>query len=235
MKELAAQHPAYGHPMLHYLVRRENEAPINKKRTERIYREEKLSLRIKKKRKKLRHLRLALPQAEEADSVWSMDFVHDRAANNQQLKFLTMVDHCTREMPDLVVRSSFKGVDVAATLERLRMFGRKPQTLVVDNGPEFRSRSLQRWATLNGVRLHFIEPGKPQQNGYIESLNGKFRAECLDRNLFDNLDLARVLTQKWKTEYETYRPHSSLNGLTPSEYAKSKGSTKQVNSELKTG
>ncbi|NUN05736.1 MAG: transposase [Bdellovibrio sp.] len=88
---------------------------------------------------------------------------------------------------------------------------------------------------MNGVRLHFIDPGKPQQNGYIESLNGKFRAECLDRNLFDNLEVARVLSLKWKKEYETYRPHSSLNGLTPSEYAKKKGSLTQASSELKTG
>jgi putative transposase len=239
MRELAAQNPVYGHPMLYYLVKREWPTPINHKRTEKIYREEGLSLRRKRRRKKWRQLRLALPPAMDQESVWSMDFVHDRLANNQQLKFLTMVDHATRTVPDLYAAKSIKGVDVVGILERLRMQNRKPKILVVDNGPEFRSKALQEWTTANKVRLHFIEPGKPYQNGFIESFNGRFRVECLDRNVFVNVEAARIFARGWKNEYESQRPHSSLRGLTPNEFAertmRAKHTNRTPNLELITG
>ncbi len=223
IRELAAQYPSYGHPMLHYMIRNESDHPVNRKRTERIYNEEGLSLRKrKKKRTKLVQLRLALPPAERQDDVWSMDFIHDWLGTNQRLKVLTIVDYCTRTSPDLYAAISIKGCDVVAVLERLRLAGRKPRIIVVDNGPEFRSKALQLWATRYGVRLHFIEPGKPYQNGFIESFNGKFRAECLDRNLFETIDAARLFISAWKREYEERRPHTSLNGMTPSQYARIK-------------
>jgi putative transposase len=219
LRELSAQYPVYGQPMLHNILRKEWKTPLNRKRTERIYRQEGLSLRKKKTRKKLGQLRLALPAATGRDQVWAMDFIFDRLSDGRVVKTMTMIDHCTREIPDLIVAGSIRGADVAATLERLRALGRKPKVLVVDNGPEFRSRAMFAWATRHDVRLHFIEPGKPTQNAYIESLNGKFRAECLARNLFETTESARLLINAWKREYEEHRPHSSLGGLTPSEFS----------------
>ena len=215
MRELAAQYPAYGQPMLHDMLRNEWPAPINHKRTARIYRLEELMLRRSGKRRRLRHLRKALPKASLRDDVWSMDFIHDWLGTNQRLKVFTMIDHCTRELPELLAGTSIRGVDVVACVERLRQEGRKPRVIVVDNGPEFRSKVLHKWCTKHHVQLHFIEPGKPVQNAYIESFNGRFREECLDRNLFENLDHARLFIAAWKREYETVRPHSGLGGLTP--------------------
>lgn len=205
--------------MLHFHIRREWNEPINHKRTERLYREEGLSMRLKKKRKKLRHLRVALDVPKGRDDVWAMDFIHDRLSTNRQLKVLTMVDLCTRESPALHGGHSIRGSDLVSLLERLRGAGRKPRTIVMDNGPEFRSKAMQVWASKHGVHLHFIEPGKPQQNGFIESFNSRFRAECLDRNLFETLDAARLFIEAWRAQYENERPHSSLNGMTPKEYA----------------
>jgi putative transposase len=213
--ELAAQYPAYGHPMLHDILCQTWPTPINHKRTARIYRLEELSLRRRNKRRRFRHLRKAQPQASSRDEVWSMDFIHDWLGTNQRFKVLTIVDHCTRELPDLHSDTSIRGKDVVSCLERLRLQGRKPRVIIMDNGPEFRSKALHKWATKHGVQLHFIEPGKPVQNAYIESFNGRFREECLDRNLFENLDHARLFIAAWKREYETVRPHSGLGGLTP--------------------
>lgn len=219
MKELAAKYPVYGHPMLYDMLRKEWPTPINHKRTERIYQQEQLSLKRRgNKRKRLRHLRVALPKAEHRDDVWSMDFIHDWLGTNQKLKCLTMVDQCTRELPDLLADISIRGFHVVDVLERLRLQGRKPKAIVVDNGPEFRSKALHVWVTKHQVDLRFIEPGKPQQNAFIESFNGRFREECLDRNLFENLDHARLFIAVWKREYETVRPHSGLGGLTPKEF-----------------
>lgn len=219
IRELVAQNPVYGSPMIHYFIRREWKTPVNHKRTERLYREEGLSMRLRKKRKRLRHLRLALPVPERRDEVWSMDFIHDRLSTNRALKTLTVIDHCTRESPFLHANNSIRGGDVVDLLEVQRLHGRKPSVIVVDNGPEFRSKAMQVWTTKHNVRLHFIEPGKPYQNGFIESFNGRFRAECLDRNLFETLDAARLFIEAWRVQYENERPHSSLKGLTPKEYA----------------
>lgn len=220
MREIAAQNQAYGHGIIHDMLRLEFNEPINHKRTERIYHEEKLSLRLRKRRSRLRHLRVALEVPKVRDEVWSMDFIFDWLGTDRRLKVLTMLDHHSRTLPDLHAASSIKGVDVVAILERLRLEGRKPKVISLDNGPEFRCKAMLAWATRHGVRLHFIEPGKPHQNGFIESFNGRFRAECLDQNLFENLDVARLFIAKWKREYENVRPHSSLGGLPPAEFVR---------------
>ena len=217
MRELAARYP-YGHQMIHDMIRNEWEEPVNHKRTERIYREEGLLLKLRRRKKKLRHLRIALEVPAKPDEVWSMDFIFDRLASGRQLKILTMVDHFSRGLPDLLPQTSIKGGDVVEILERLRVQGRKPKVIVMDNGSEFRSKAMAVWATKHEVRLHFIEPGKPQQNAFIESFNSRFRAECLDQNLFENLDAAGLFIREWKREYETIRPHSSLGGLPPAEF-----------------
>ncbi|MGE0614629.1 MAG: IS3 family transposase [Bacteriovoracia bacterium] len=228
LRELAARYPVYGCPMFHDMIKTEW-APvlINHKRVERIYGQEGLSLRKKKSRKKYRQLRLALPQAMRRDDVWAMDFIHDSLANDQKLKILTVLDIASRRPPAIHADHSIRAHHLVKILEGFRRDGRKPATIIVDNGPEFRSKALHVWASKNHVRLHFIEPGKPHQNGFIESFNGRFREECLDQNLFENLEHARLFISQWKREYETIRPHSSLNGLTPTEYERRQNLVKQ--------
>lgn len=191
-------------------------------RVERIYRKEGLSLRLKRKRKRLRHLREAMPVPEQRDEVWAMDFVHDALLDCRPFKALTIIDHCTRESPAIYVARSIRGSDVARVLERLKISGRKPKMIVSDNGPEFVSRAMARWAQMNDVKLFFIEPGKPTQNAFIESFNGKFRNLCLEQNWFSTIEEARVLVEAWRKNYEEVRPHSSLDGLTPKAFASKK-------------
>ena len=214
LRVLAARYPRYGAPLLYNLLRNEGNM-INHKRVERLYRLEKLSLRRKRSRKRLRHLRVALPVPTSRDSVWAMDFVHDRLTTDRQLKCLTIVDHCTREVPALHADHSIRGGDVVQVLERLRLSGRKPAILVSDNGSEFRSKAMAKWASDNGVLLHFIEPGKPTQNAYCESFNGRFREECLNQHLFANVLEAQLIIEAWRKEFENVRPHSGLKGRTP--------------------
>lgn len=214
LRALAAQYPRYGSPMLYNLLRNEGMI-VNHKRVERLYRLEKLSLRRKKSRRRLRHLRAALPAPVRRDAVWAMDFVYDRLMTDRQLKCLTIVDHCTREAPALHANHSIRGRDVVEVLETLRRNGRKPDILVSDNGSEFRSKALAKWASANRVSLHFIEPGKPTQNAYCESFNGRFREECLSQHWFANVSEARLIIEVWRREYENVRPHSGLKGRTP--------------------
>lgn len=218
LHELAAQFPAYGSPMLGFMLEREGWI-VNHKRLENVYRQEKLSLRLRRKRSRVRHLREALPVPVRPDDCWSMDFIHDDLASGRHFKCLTMIDHCSKESPAIRVDHSIRGSDVVDTLERLRRAGRKPKAIVIDNGPEFRSKALALWAMLRDVKLHFIEPGKPVQNAFIESFNGRFRAECLGRQYFPTLERARLVVEAWRKEYENVRPHSSLGGKTPKEVA----------------
>lgn len=217
--ELASTQP-YGCQMIHDTIRNEWPKPVNHKRTERIYREEGLLLKKRKKNKKLRLVRQALPAPQAEDEVWAMDFIFDRLASGRQLKVLTMTDHFSKMIPELFVAHSIRGPDVVSVLDRLAKVGRKPKTIVIDNGSEFRSKAMARWARENAVRLHFIEPGKPQQNAFIESFNSRFRAECLEQNLFETIDEAGLLIRKWKSDYENIRPHSSLGGLPPAEFVR---------------
>jgi putative transposase len=217
--ELASTQP-YGCQMIHDTIRNEWATPVNHKRTERIYREEGLLLKKRKKNKKLRLVRQPLAVPTSQNEVWAMDFIFDRLASGRQLKVLTMTDHFSKMIPDLFVGHSIRGCDVVAVLDRLAKVGRKPKTIVVDNGSEFRSKAMAQWARLHGVKLHFIEPGKPQQNAFIESFNSRFRAECLEQNLFETIAEAGLLISKWKSDYENIRPHSSLGGLTPAEFVR---------------
>lgn len=229
LKVLAARYPRYGSPMLYDLFRNEGHV-INHKRIERLYRLEKLSLRRKRSRKKLRHLRMALPIPANRDEVWSMDFIHDRLMNGRQLKCLTIVDHCTREAPALHADHSIRGYNVVDVLEGLRRSGRKPSVLVSDNGSEFRSKVLAKWAQEHGVLQYFIEAGKPTQNAYCESFNGRFRDECLNMNWFSTVAEARLIIESWRKEYETIRPHSGLKGRTPKMAAEAFLSTQLLDS-----
>lgn len=219
IRELAARYPRYGHPMIHDLIRREGRR-VNHKRTYRLYREEKLSLRLKHRKKKMRHLREATPVPDRPDEVWSMDFIHDQLLSSRWFKSLTILDHCTRESPGGETAHSISGERVVAVLEGLRLHqGRLPKVLLLDNGPEFTSRALAGWASRHGVRLLFIEPGRPTQHGHIESFNGRFRDECLNQHWFSSIEEARLVVDAWRRQYNSERPHSGLGGRTPKEVA----------------
>ncbi len=191
---------------------------MNHKKTERIYREEKLSLRLRWKRKRPAVARVALPVPEKPNQVWSMDFVHDRIWQGRRFRVLVIVDDFTRECLALEVDTSLGGERVKRVLERLKDQRGKPAVLRTDNGPEFTGAALDQWAYENKVQLHFIEPGKPYQNAFAESFNSTLRRECLNDNWFTSLEESRRVIETWRHEYNGERPHSSLNDLTPLEF-----------------
>jgi len=219
LRELAEQRRKFGSPRLHILLRREG-CVINHKRTERLYKAEGLSLRLKKRKKRISHLRAAMGRPERVNQHWSMDFVSDNLYNGRRFRVLTIVDDLSKECPALEVDHSLTGKRVTRVLDRIAMTKGLPEVITVDNGPEFISKALDLWAFENNVNLRFIQPGKPTQNAYIESFNGKFRDECLDDNVFVSLHSAQKIIETWRLDYNLERPHSSLNGMAPTEFAR---------------
>ena len=197
LRELAEQRRKFGAPRLHTMLRREGHL-INLKRTERLYREEGLSLRLKKRKKRISHLRVVIDRPERINQHWSMDFVSDSLYNSRRFRVLTVVDDFSRECPVLEVDHSLTGKRVARVLERIALTRGLPEAITVDNGPEFISKALDLWAFENDVKLRFIQPGKPTQNAFIESFNGKFREECLNDNVFINLYSAQKIIETWR-------------------------------------
>ena len=217
LRELAEARRRFGSPRMTILLNREGWA-INNKRVERVYREEGLSLRMKRRRKRCSHLRVVMPGPTGPDQRWSLDFVSDALLNGRRLRLLTLVDVWDRSCPGIEVDHSLTGERVVRMLTRLKSEGRLPAVLQMDNGPEFTSRVLDRWAYDHGVKLHFIRPGKPTDNGHIESFNGRLRDECLNQHVFLNLDEARRIVEDWRQDYNRERPHSALGGLSPEMY-----------------
>lgn len=218
LRELAEQRRKFGSPRLLVLLHREGHL-VNHKRVERLYRQEGLSLRCKKRKKRISHLRVVLDRPAKVNQHWSMDFVSDSLWNGRRFRVLTIVDDLTRECPALEVDHSLPGQRVTRVLDRLAATRGLPQVITVDNGPEFISKAMDAWAFENKVRLRFIQPGKPVQNAYIESFNGKLRDECLNENVFNDLQDARKKIEAWRRDYNSIRPHSSLSNLTPEEFA----------------
>jgi putative transposase len=222
LRHQAAMRPRFGYRRLTVLLRRSGWR-VNHKRVYRLYRREGLAVR----RKKRKHLvagcrgKLALPTAR--NQRWSMDFVHDQLADGRRFRTLNIVDDKTRECLAIEVDTSIGGARVVRVLDRLVTALGAPRFIVVDNGPEFAGTALDRWAYRNGVELHFIRPGKPVDNAYIESFNGKFRDECLNLHWFLDLNHARAETEAWRVDYNEVRPHSSLGNLTPKEYSTTVG------------
>jgi len=216
--ELAGERRRFGYRRLHILLRREG-LGVNHKAVHRIYREEGLQVR-KRKRKRIGPAgRQPIELPERVNERWSMDFMSDVLSNGRRIRTLNIVDDFSRECPAIEVDTSLTGARVVRVLERLSQTRKLPSAIVVDNGPELISKALDEWAYRNGVRLHFIEPGKPVQNAFVESFNGKFRDECLNEHWFINLADARRTIEEWRIDYNTCRPHSSLGYLTPIEYA----------------
>ena len=189
---------------------------VNAKRVCRLYREMGLQLRSKSPKRRVKaQLREDRSPATAANQVWAMDFVHDQLFDGRKIRILTIIDTFTRLSPAIEVRQNFRGRDVVNTLERVSRALGCPQTIRLDNGPEFISKELDLWAFMRGVTLDFSRPGKPTDNAFIESLNGKFRAECLNASWFLSLDEARQKCEAWRRDYNEVRPHSAIGNQVP--------------------
>jgi putative transposase len=219
LEELAAERRRFGYRRLHVLLRREG-ILVNIKRVRRIYGEANLQVR-----KRLRR-RVALGRGNPAPAVaslnerWSLDFVHDTLASRRRIRALTIVDDFSHESLAIEVDTSLSGERVTRVLDALAAARGLPKTIVLDNGTELTSLAMLRWAADRRVRLHHIAPGKPTQNAFIESFNGKFRDECLNEHEFSTLSEARQIIEAWRLDYNANRPHSSLNNRTPEEFVR---------------
>lgn len=216
--ELAAERRRFGYRRLHVLVDREG-IKANHKRIYRLYSEAGLAVRRRRKRARVAVEREPLTVPSAPNEVWSMDFVSDALANGRRIKILTIVDDFTKEAVELAVDHGISGQYVTRVLERAGRFRGFPRSIRTDQGPEFTGRALDQWAVENAVSLKLIEPGKPTQNAFIESFNGRFRDECLNDHWFTSLAQARILIAAWRRDYNEVRPHSALGYLTPAEFA----------------
>jgi len=225
LKELAAQRMRFGYRRLTAMLEREG-VSANHKRVYRLYREEGLAMRIRQRRRIHWNGAVVKPAASQPNERWSMDFVSDCVSSGKVIRMLTIVDDCTREGPVIEVDTSLGGLRVRRVLDRIAIERGLPEAIVVDNGPEFRGRALAAWSEERGVRLEFIQPGKPVQNAYIESFNGRLRDECLNANWFTSLSDARRKIETWRKDYNEQRPHSSLNYLPPAEFARTATETR---------
>lgn len=215
MRELCVDRPRFGCPRIHLMLRREGFA-VNHKRTHRIYVEEKLQIRRRRKRKVAgRAPREAVATPSTPHVRWSMDFVSDSLHDGRTIRVLNVIDDCSRYSVAQEVDFSLPGERAGRVLDRAATRHGRPQIIVMDYGPEFTSKALDRWAWERGVKLHFIESGKPIQNAFVESFNGKFPEECLGQNWFTSLDHARAVIAEWRDDYNHVRPHSSLADCTP--------------------
>lgn len=218
LKELAHTYRRWGSPKLHTVLRREK-LVLNHKRTERIYREERLSLRTKR-RKKRPAIRIHMPPATAPNQIWAMDFIFDRLAQGRRIKIFSLIDEFSKECLALEADTSISGVRVAQILESVAVSRGMPVSIRSDNGPEFTGKALYDWVK-DRVSHIFIDPGKPTQNPFVESFHDKLRNELLDEHWFGTIKETRERIGDWKNGYNDFRPHSSLNGLTPNAFAKS--------------
>jgi len=216
---LAHRHRRYGAGII-YLKLRQQGQRVNHKRVERLYAEARLQVRRRKRKKVPVGERQPLVRPEAANEVWSMDFVFDRSAEGRVIKCLTIVDDATHESVAIVPERAIGGQQLTRILDQLAASRGLPQVIRTDNGKEFCGRAMLTWAHVHKVALRLIEPGKPNQNAYVESFNGRLRDECLNEHWFMNLAHARVLIEAWRREYNDERPKKALGGLTPAAYAK---------------
>jgi putative transposase len=219
MKAIAHERRRFGYRRIHIMLKREGSI-VNHKRLFRLYREEKLSVRKRGGRKRALGTRAPMLVPLLPNQRWSLDFVSDQFTDCRRFRVLTVIDDCTRECIALVADTSLSGKRVARELNQLMLQRGVPKMVVSDNGTEFTSNAILNWADEAKVDWHYIAPGKPQQNGFIESFNGKLRDEKLNDTLFSTLHQARVELASWRHDYNHRRPHSGLGWLTPSEFAK---------------
>jgi len=220
IREIAAVRIRYGYKRIHILLQREG-WEINHKRVYRLYCEEGLNLRRKRPRKRTsEYLRITRERARNINDCWSMDFASDSTFQGRRFRVLTVLDIFSRECLGVEVDQSIKGGDVVGLLNHIKSLRGVPNNIRCDNGPEFVSKVLDKWAYENKVTLEFSRPGKPTDNAFVESFIGSLRDECLNTNWFLSLDDARDKIETWRTDYNEFRPHSSLDNRTPSDYAR---------------
>ena len=218
LTELAHIRRRFGYRRLHDLLRKEFPG-VNHKKIYRLYRDAKLTVRRRRKGKRPSTARQRLQAASVPNAVWSMDFVADALANGRRLKCLTVADDFTHECVQLAVDHGISGTYVTRLLDQAACFRGYPRAVRTDNGPEFTSRAFIAWTQHHGIEHVLIEPGRPMQNGYIESFNGKFRDECLNEHWFMTLSEARWLIAQWRGDYNEVRPHSSCGRIPPAQFA----------------
>ncbi len=216
MKELSTKHRRFGLPRLHFLLKREG-LVVSKHRSARVYRKLQLQLKNRKRIKQMATVRVPHKKATKPNEIWSFDFVFDQFENNRSLKCLTIVDDCTKKTPGLLAAHSITAADM---IKFFRSFKNLPSKLRCDNGPEMSSREFMDWAYKNNIAIEYIQPGKPIQNAFIESFNSRFRDECLNEELFHDLEDAKKKIEKWRRYYNEERPHSSIGMKTPVDFEK---------------
>jgi putative transposase len=219
LRDLAGSRVRFGYRRLTVLLRREGWM-VNAKRVYRLYREEGLQVRTAKRAKRASHTRVPLPQPVRANQRWSMDFVSDRFSDGRWFRILTVVDQYTRECLCCYAERSQTGEKVVEQLRRLVKLRGVPESITTDNGSEFAGRAMDTWAHETGVKLDFIRPGRPVQNAYIESFNGRLRDECLNGEIFFGLEDARHKLERWRHDYNQHRPHTALGDRTPAEFTR---------------
>jgi putative transposase len=217
LRTLATEYPRYGYSILHGMLRAEG-LVVNAKKTYRIYREEKLQVRRKHRKRLANRPRLELAVPAASNQRWSADFISDQLATGRRFRVLNIVDDYSRECVLNIVDFSISGQHLARALDQLAHTRGLPEKLVTDNGPEFTSKAMFLWSQRSGVKLHFIQPGKPTQNAFVESYNGKFRDACLNQHWFVTIADARRSIESWRIHYNTVRPHSSLGNCTPEQF-----------------
>ncbi|ALV07316.1 transposase [Roseateles depolymerans] len=216
--EIAQMRRRFGYRRIHDLLRPQFPG-VNHKRVYRLYSQAQLAVRKRKRVRRAASERVPLTVAVRVNEVWSMDFVSDSLANGRRIKCLTVADDFTHECVDIAVDYGISGQYVTRLLDRAAIFRGYPAAVRTDNGPEFTCRAFMAWAQAHGVRHILIQPGRPMQNGYIESFNGKFRDECLNEHWFQTLPQARSEIASWRQDYNEVRPHSSLGRIPPAEFA----------------
>jgi putative transposase len=219
LREIALERRRFGYRRLGIMLAREG-IVMNHKKLLRLYREENLRVRRRRGRKRAMGTRAPMTMPQGANQRWSLDFVSDTLSCGRRIRILAVVDDFTRENLALVVDTSLSGGRVARELDAIIAQRGPPLMIVSDNGTELTSLAILRWAQDRRIEWHYIAPGKPQQNGYVESFNGRLRDECLNETLFASLSHARSVLQVWRDDYNHVRPHSGIGGLTPAEAAR---------------
>jgi len=222
LRTFAGQRRRFGYRRLAILLTREG-FMCNIKKIRRIYREEQLMVKRRKGRRKATGTRQPLPRPDSINQVWSLDFLSDALADGRRFRVLGIMDQCSRECLTIAADTSMPALRVVRELEALVRRRGKPNVILSDNGTELTSRAVMQWAAEQNIDWHYITPGRPQQNGFTESLNGKLRDECLNEHWFSTLHEAHTSLEAWRRDYNTVRPHSALNYLTPAEFIAAQG------------
>lgn len=227
MKKVAGERRRFGYRRIHVMLERQG-IFMNQKKLRRLYREEKLQVRKRGGRKRALGTRRPMVLPNRVNERWSLDFVSDAFTDGRRFRVLAVVDDYSRECLTLIADTSLSGLRMTRELDAIIERRGKPRTIVSDNGTEMTSMAVLKWCQETGVEWHYIAPGKPMQNGFVESFNGSFRDECLNETLFSSLTQAREETTTWKEDYNSQRPHSSLGNITPNEFAMKMALEKQA-------